>query len=58
MAGDAERQEEFANVETGEVQLTAKAMGEGGLAVCAEQEYPADYCAAGYAEDGSSRDHR
>jgi hypothetical protein len=27
-------------VETGEVQLTAKAMGEGGLAVCAEQEYP------------------
>ena len=58
MAGDAERQEEFANVETGEVQLTAKAMGEGGLAVCVEHEDPADYCTPGYAEDGSSRDHR
>jgi hypothetical protein len=46
MAGDSESQEQFADIETGEIQAAVKAPGEGGLAVGGKHEHPADYPAA------------
>jgi hypothetical protein len=56
MARNAESQEQFAGVETGEIQAAVKAPGEAWLAVGGEHEHPADYRAARYVSDGSSRD--